>query len=114
MEVLTTLTEKPGSPVKGALAVAVIDAAPAKVFASVCDYEHAPDFLPYVASSAVARTDGRIFLTQALEFPLGIGNRHYTVEVVEAKQIIDGVPVLSQSWTYTGKGNVKDTTGSAS
>lgn len=111
LEILSALVDN-GSPIKDAVAVGVIEAPPEKVFATVCDYEHGPEFLPYVARSAVLRTDGRLFLTQWLEFPLGIGNRHYTVEITESAPMRDGVPVLTQSWAYTGTGNIKDTTGS--
>jgi hypothetical protein len=111
-EVLSTLIEVAGSPVKEGVGILVIDALPAKTFATVTDYEHGPEYLPYVATASVERPEGKISLSQSLEFPFGVGNRHYTVNVVELTKLIDGVRVLEQNWTYAGVGNIKDTSGS--
>jgi ribosome-associated toxin RatA of RatAB toxin-antitoxin module len=111
-EVLTTLVDTPGNPVEKGVALAVVDAPVDQVFAVITDYEHHADFMPFVAKSEVSKRDGNdLTLHQYLEFPLGIGDRNYEIEVTLGQTVVDGVTILQAPWKYTGVGNLKDTTG---
>lgn len=112
-DILVELIDTPDNPVKKGVAVAVVDAPPAKVFATCGDYEHFPDFMPYVVKTAVDEREGnKTTVSYWLEFPLNIGNRNYQLALVDGKRAVDGIEIYASDWTYTGKGNIKDTTGS--
>lgn len=112
-EILTALIDDPGNPVKKGVAVAVVDATPEAVFATVGDYEHFTDFMPYIDKAVVDKREGHTStVSYWLSFPLNIGNRHYQLEVVDGKRAVDGVVVYASDWKYTGTGNITDTTGS--
>jgi hypothetical protein len=112
-EILTALIDDPANPVKKGVAVGVVDGPPEKVFATVGDYEHFTDFMPYIEKAVVDKRDGRTStVSYWLAFPLNIGNRHYQLEVTDGQRAVDGVHVYASDWKYTGTGNITDTTGS--
>lgn len=112
-DVLSALIEVPDNPVKKGVAMGVVNAAPAKVLATCSDFEHFPDFMPYVAKIVVDKRDGHTAeVSYWLEFPLGIGNRNYQLDLVNDHKDVDGKKVYTSEWKYTGKGNIKDTSGS--
>lgn len=120
--VLSALIDIPDNPVKKGVAVGIVDATPGKVFATIGDYEHFKDFMPYVTKTVVDSQEaysetGRPSLSKAkvsywLEFPLNIGNRNYQLELVDGPKLVDGLPVYASEWTYTKVGNLVDTSGS--
>lgn len=112
-EILAALIDDPANPVKKGVAIGVVDAPPEKVFATVGDYEHFTDFMPYIQKAVVDKRDGPTStVSYWLAFPLNIGNRHYQLEVVDRKRTVDGVAIYASDWKYTGTGNITDTTGS--
>ncbi len=112
-EILVALMETPGNPVKKGVAVAVVDAEPAKVFATCGDYEGFPEFMPYVVKTTVDSREGKTAtVSYFLEFPLNIGNRNYQLNLVDGTRPVDGLDIYASDWTYTGKGNITDTSGS--
>lgn len=112
-EILTALLDDPQNPVKKGVAVAVVDAPPPKVFATVGDYEHFADFMPYIDKVVIDGRDGALStVSYWLKFPLNIGNRQYQLRVKDGTREVDGVSIHASDWTYTGVGNIKDTTGS--
>ena len=112
-DILSALIEIPGNPVKKGVAIGIVDGSPAKVLATCSDFEHFPEFMPYIAKITVdERKDRTATVSYWLEFPLGIGNRNYQLALSMAAKEIDGEKVYASEWTYTGKGNIKDTTGS--
>ena len=112
MDVLWALIEIPDNPVKKGVAIAVIDAPPAKVFATLGDYENIKDFMPYVAKTVVdERAPPVTTVSFWLEFPLGLSGRNYQLKLTDVSREIDGVQCHVSEWVYTGKGNIIDTTG---
>jgi hypothetical protein len=112
-EILSGLVDVPNDPVKKGMAIGIIDATPQKVFATCGDYEHFPDFMPYVSKTTVdAHETGTSTVSYWLEFPLGIGNRNYQLKLLDGTKTVDGEKVYTSDWTFTGKGNIKDTSGS--
>lgn len=112
MDVLWALIEIPDNPVKKGVAVAVVDAPPAKVFATLGDYENIKDFMPYVAKTVVdERAPPVTTVSFWLEFPLGLSGRNYQLKLTDTSREIDGVKCFVSEWVYTGKGNIIDTTG---
>lgn len=112
-KILSDLIEIPGNPVKKGIAIGIADAPPAKVLATCSDFEHFPDFMPYVSKIVVDKRDGnKALVSYWLSFPLGIGNRNYQLDLTADAKEIDGKKVYVSEWTYTGKGNLKDTSGS--
>lgn len=112
-EIIWTLVDNADNPVKKGVAMGVIDAPPAKVYATIGDYENFKEFMPYVAKTAVdLRSAEKNTVSYWLEFPLGVGNRNYQLDLVDKVQTVDNVKVFTSEWTYTGKGNIVGTTGS--
>lgn len=112
-DVLSALLEIKDNPVKKGVAIGIVDGAPAKVLATCSDFEHFPDFMPYIAKINVdERGDHTATVSYWLEFPLGIGNRNYQLKLNDGTKTLDGEKVYFSEWTYTGKGNIKDTSGS--
>ena len=112
-EVLHALIDNEDNPVKKGVALAVIDAEPAKVFATIGDYENFKDFMPYVAKTKVdERAGNETTVSYWLEFPLGLSGRNYQLKLTDGIRMVEGVKVYVSEWFYTGKGNIKDTTGS--
>lgn len=111
--VLHALIDVDENPVKKGVAIAVIDAPPAKVFATIGDYENFKDFMPYVAKTKVDAREGNVTtVSYWLEFPLGLSGRNYQLELTDGKKTVDGMEIYASDWKYTGKGNIIDTTGS--
>lgn len=112
-DVLHALIDVADNPVKKGVAMAVIEAPPAKVFATIGDYENFKDFMPYVAKTTVDSREGNVTkVSYWLEFPLGLSGRNYQLELTDGKKTVDGVEIYASDWKYTGKGNIIDTTGS--
>ena len=94
------------------VAIAIIDAPPARIFRTLRDYPHLHEFMPYVASATVDdHTGNRWLVSYAIRAPLGIGNRDYQLESFDEKETVDGVEVLISRFSFTGRGNIKDTRG---
>lgn len=111
-DVLTALIEVENNPVKKGVAVGIVDAPPAKVFATIGDYPNFKDFMPYVDKTTVDEKDGNTTtVSYVLKFPMGLGGRNYQLKLTDGKAAIDGVDVYTCEWVYTGKGNITDTTG---
>lgn len=112
-DILSALIEIKDQPVKKGVAIGVVPAAPAKVFATCGDYDHFPEFMPYVAKIVVDKREAHTATASYwLEFPLGIGNRNYQLDLAFDAATVDGMKVYRSEWKYTGKGNITDTTGS--
>lgn len=112
-DVLYALIDNEDNPVKKGVAVAVVEAPPAKVFATIGDYENFKDFMPYVAKTKVdSREPPVTTVSYWLEFPLGLSGRNYQLKLTDGTKQVDGVKVWVSDWVYTGKGNIIDTTGS--
>lgn len=111
-DVVWALIDNADNPVKKGVAIAVIDAKPENVFATLGDYENLKDFMPYVTKTTVDERDGNVTTVSfVLSFPLGISGRNYQLKLTDAPKTIDGVKVYVSEWVYTGKGNIIDTTG---
>jgi hypothetical protein len=124
-EILVELTAIEGTPVKKAVAVAVIDAPPEDVFAILTNYHEFPEFMPYCRKVTFEGKEGEKSRVRfELEFPWPIGDRYYTLELKnwrfeqrpDGREPDAGIPqavVLINSWTYVpDSGNIKDTYGS--
>ena len=112
-EVVWALIDNADNPVKKGVAIAVIDAKPENVFATLGDYENLKDFMPYVQKTTVDERSGDVTTVSfVLAFPLGISGRNYQLKLTDKPKEIDGVKVYVSEWVYTGKGNIVDTTGS--
>ena len=111
-DVLTALIEVENNPVKKGVAVGIVDAPPAKVFATIGDYPNFKDFMPYVHQTTVdEKDDSTTTVSYVLKFPMGLGGRNYQLKLTDGKTKVDGVDIYRCEWIYTGKGNIVDTTG---
>ena len=113
-KILVHLKEIPGTPVKRARAIALVDAPPDKVFAAVTDYDSFPRFMPYCKKVRLQKREGeRSWVRFELDFPWPIGDRHYVLQLTDRREEVSGRPVLASRWTYEpNSGNINDTYGS--
>jgi len=111
-KVVSQLLESPDGGPRPGVALTIIDAPPAAIFAVLRDYPHFPEFMPYVASAIVdEHTPGRWVVSYVIKGPLGMGNRKYQLEVFDEKEILDGKEVLVSRVQYTGRGDIVSTKG---
>jgi hypothetical protein len=109
-EVLIKLTEFPGSGAKEGCVLGFIPAAPQSVMAVLRQAEHYDEYMPRVEKSDVASgPDGEILNTQELDLPWPIGDRHFTVRLVEQREK-DGSYRFNFNYV-PGSGNILDTRG---
>ena len=100
-----------GGPRPG-VAISIIDAPPADVFRVLRDYPHFQDFMPYIKRVNIDEHAGnRWLVSYVVRGPMGIGNRDYQLEVFDEKETVSGLEVLVSRFSFTGKGNIKDTRG---
>ncbi len=113
MEVVGWLTEVDGSPVKEGVALGMIQAAPARVFAVVTDNARFAEFMPYVEQSTVEQQpDGTLVNTQRLDLPWPISDRVYKIALVNTAAAAAEAPVWSSAWTHVkGFGNIEESRG---
>jgi hypothetical protein len=109
-EVLIKLTDFPGSAAKEGCVLGYIAAAPEKVMAVLREAGEYGEYMPRVRSSRVAPGDGGVVLnSQELDLPWPIGDRHFTVRLIE-KRGEDGA--FRFDFDYVpGSGNIEDTRG---
>lgn len=109
-EVLIELTEFAGSSAKEGCVVGYIPASPGEVMAILRDAASYDEYMPRVERSEVSTGSGGIVLnTQELDLPFPIGDRYFTIRLVEERSD-DGAYRLGFSYVK-GSGNVKDTRG---
>ncbi|MDP8256777.1 MAG: SRPBCC family protein [Candidatus Alcyoniella australis] len=82
--------EKAGSDIKELLAIGTIDAAPARVFKVLGDYENFKDFMPYTEASHIIKTEqqGDKKLTwwfTLLDLPM-VSDRYYTLVLTDGQE----------------------------
>jgi len=113
-KILVHLTEIPGTPVKRATAVALVDASPESVFGVLTDYDEFPSFMPYCKKAQIQKKEGeQSWVRFELDFPWPIGDRHYVLRLTDRRDEVSGKPVLASRWTYEpDSGNINDTYGS--
>jgi ribosome-associated toxin RatA of RatAB toxin-antitoxin module len=111
-KILAQLVDDHGPEPWPSVAVALIDATPAEVFAVLRDYPNFPSFMPYVSSATIDEHAGkRWVVSYVIKGPLGIGDRHYQMEVFDESEVLDGTTVLISRFVYTGKGDIRTTSG---
>jgi len=109
-EVLIRLTEFPGSAAKEGCVMGFIPAAPQSVMAVLRQAEHYDEYMPRVEKSDVASgPDGEVLNMQELDLPWPIGDRHFTVRLVERYEK-DGSYRFDFDYV-PGSGNIEDTRG---
>jgi coenzyme Q-binding protein COQ10 len=70
------------SRIREVMAVATVAAAPEEVFAVIYDFAHYPEFMPYVATTEVLKTEGSVnWVFQQHAFPFSVSDRYYTIRV---------------------------------
>jgi hypothetical protein len=111
-KVLVQLVDDKGPEPWPGVAVAVLDGSPREIFSILRDYPHFAEFMPYVArATVVEHADKRWLVDYVVKGPMGIGNRQYQMEVFDEEGTLDGVTFLVSRFRYTGKGNIKSSTG---
>lgn len=109
-QILVEQTDATDGGVKTASAATIIDAAPSQIFHVLRDYDHFPEFMPYLKSATVDEHKGKRWLVSyVIRGPMGIGDRDYQLEVFDEQEKVDGVDVLISRQAYTHKGNITDT-----
>jgi hypothetical protein len=96
-----------------AVAVALMDSAPERLFEVLTANEKFAEFMPYVkASRAERQADGSIINHQELSLPFPIADRHYSVRIVNSVTGEGAERVWESAWTYVqGSGNINETRG---
>jgi hypothetical protein len=109
-EVLIKLTDFPGSAAKEGCVLGYIPASPDAVMAVLRRAGDYDQYMPKVVKSETTPGDGGAILNaQELDLPWPIGNRHFTVRLVEERSEDGG---YSFKFDYVkGSGNVEDTRG---
>ena len=109
-EVLIELTDFPGSAAKEGCVLGFIPAPPAAVMAVLRRAGDYDLYMPKVVKSEVSPGDGGAILNeQELNLPWPIGDRHFTVRLVEEESKDGG---YSFKFDYVkGSGNIEDTRG---
>jgi hypothetical protein len=109
-EVLIKLTDFPGSAAKEGCVLGYIPAPPDAVMAVLRRAAEYDQYMPRVVKSeATSGADGAILNTQELDLPWPIGDRHFTVRLIEERSKDGG---YSFKFDYVkGSGNVEDTRG---
>lgn len=111
-KVVAQLLDAPSGTASPGVALAIIDAPPAQILRTLRDYGHMHEFMPYVARATVDdHTANRWLVSYSIRGPLGIGNRDYQLETFDEKEVVDGLEILVSRFSYTGRGNIKDTRG---
>jgi hypothetical protein len=91
--------DTPAADVKEVKAVGQVDAAPAKVFQVVTDYEHQVGNMPYVQDQAVfSRSDGEVVFWAVADFPM-VSRRDWVLKSKLEKNLPGGV--YRASWNPT-------------
>ena len=109
-EVLIKLTDFPGSAAKEGCVLGYIPASPDAVMAVLRRAGDYDQYMPRVSKSDAAPGEGGVILnTQEVDLPWPIGDRHFTVRLVEERSKDGG---YSFKFDYVkGSGNVEDTRG---
>ncbi len=111
-KVVSQLMDAPSGMPSSGVALAIIAAPPAKILRTLRDYPHLHEFMPYVARATIDdHTANRWLVSYSIHGPLGIGSREYQLESFDEKEVIDGREILISRFSYTGRGNIKDTRG---
>jgi hypothetical protein len=109
-EVLITLTEFPGSDAKEGCVVGYIPASPDAVMAVLRDAGSYDEYMPRVERSDVSTgSSGELLNRQELELPFPIGDRQFTITLVEERSP-DGSRKLIFDYVE-GSGNIAETHG---
>jgi hypothetical protein len=109
-EVLIKLTDFPGSAAKEGCVLGFIPAAPEAVMAILRRAGDYAEYMPRVTKSDVAKgSHGEVLNSQVLDLPWPIGDRHFTVRLVE-ERAEDGSYWFKFDYVK-GSGNVNDTRG---
>lgn len=111
-KILVQLVDDHGPEPWPSVAVALVDATPDEVFAVLRDYTNFPKFMPYVSSVTIdEHTDKHWVVSYVIKGPLGIGDRRYQMEVFDQNEVVEGTKVLISRFVYTGKGDIRTTSG---
>jgi len=109
-EVLIKLTDFPGSAAKQGCVLGFIPAQPSAVMAILRRAGDYAEYMPRVAKSEVTKgSDGEVLNSQVLDLPWPVGDRHFTVRLVEERSE-DG-SYWFKFYYVKGSGNVLDTRG---
>ncbi len=113
-EILVHLKEIAGTPVKRAMAVALVDAPAEAVFSVLTDYKEFTHFMPYCKKVQLQKTEGESsWVRFELDFPWPIGDRHYVLQLTDTQEEVSGTSVFTSAWKYVAdSGNINDTYGS--
>lgn len=109
-EIFVELNEVAGSNAKEGCVVGYLPASPADVMAVLRDAGRYDEYMPTVKRSNVTVEHGGVTLNrQELDLPFPIGDRHFTIRLVERRLYPDGYQL---DFSYVpGSGNVEDTRG---
>ncbi len=96
-----------------AVAVALMDSTPERLFEIITENERFAEFMPYVKASRVEQLgDGSIINHQYLSLPFPITDRYYSVRIVNSIRGEGAERVWESAWTYVqGSGNINETRG---
>lgn len=112
-EVVSWMIEAEGSPVKEGIALGLVEAPPARVYAVVTDNARFADFMPYVEESTVeTRPDGTLVNRQRLDLPWPVRDREYEIALVNEVLADAEPPLWRSSWSHLeGFGNIEESRG---
>lgn len=110
---LVDLVEMEAGGLTEVVAIAILNAAPERLFEVVTDNEKFPEFMPYVKASRVERlADGSLINHQELGLPFPISNRNYSVRISNSVKGVGEARVWESAWSYIqGSGNIKESRG---
>ena len=109
-KILLEQSKNDDDPIKTGIAVAIVEGSPQRIFQVLRDYDHFPDFMPYMERTEVQKHEGDHWVVRFwIRPPLGIGARHYELDAMGERKQVEGVEVWYSHLKYTGWGDIKDT-----
>lgn len=98
-----------GERTRPGIGLRILDAAPERVFRTVADHAHYPEYVPYLISSTAVTRNGRTYLDQRLDLPMPLPDRGYLLRPYARAPGPAEAPIWEVGWRQVpGSGNVAD------